>query len=161
MARTLRKPLMHDLVAVADLLARQAGPVGVVQASRRRAVSTAYYALFHALCFVCADALVGWSRKDALAPIYRSLEHTTARKKLRSDEAKLIDHRIARLGLFFSTLQEQRHAADYAPPGSNLSRTQTLDLIDDARDAVALIEDLDTRARLDLAILLIARQRAA
>lgn len=161
MAKRLPKPLVHDLLAVADALAAQAGPASLQQACMRRAVSSAYYALFHALCFVCADALVGWGKTAVLPPIYRSLDHRPVARALRSAEARRIDPRIGRIGAYFTDLQEQRHAADYAPPAALFGHTQTLDLIDDARDAVALIEDLDAALRLDLAILLIARQRAA
>lgn len=160
MARRLPGPLIHEFVEVAELLTRQTGPANLRQACMRRAVSSASYAVFHALCFVCADALVGGSRTDVLPPIYRSLDHAVARRRLRSDEARAIDPCVERIGTLFATLQEQRHAADYAPPGSLFSATQTRDLVDDARNAVDLIQALDARARLQLAILLVARQRA-
>lgn len=159
--RRIPGPLVSDLIATAELLATSAGQPTFRQACMRRAVSGAYYAVFHALCAVCSDALVGWSKTKSLAPIYRSLDHGTVLKKLRSREARQIDERIERFAFLFGSLQEQRHAADYAPPSPLFSRTQTLTLISDAREAVALLSELDAPVRLDIAILLIARQRAA
>lgn len=160
MARALPGPLVAGLLTVAEQLAQGSGPAAVRQASMRRGVSSAYYALFHALCTLCADELVGWSKSRSLPPIYRSLDHSVVLKKLRSREARLIDPSIETIGSLFQNLQEKRHAADYAPPSALFSRTEALALLDEARDAIALIEGLDSKARLDLAILLLARPRA-
>jgi hypothetical protein len=72
---------MHDdLLEVADHLARR-DPGRPKQVSLRRAIATAYYAVFHALAFLCANTLVGWSQSwRAVTPIYRSLDHGSARK---------------------------------------------------------------------------------
>ncbi|MCY4260578.1 MAG: hypothetical protein OXC91_09990 [Rhodobacteraceae bacterium] len=55
------------------------------QANLKRALSTAYYALFHALCLNCADSLVGSAGADrsqrAWQQAYRSVEHSHARKQ--------------------------------------------------------------------------------
>ncbi|MEH3118505.1 MAG: hypothetical protein PGN25_13165 [Methylorubrum populi] len=161
MARKLPGTFVGSLIAVADQLAQAPGPAAYRQASMRRAVSSAYYALFHTLCTLCADELVGWSKTSNLPPIYRSLDHGVALKKLRSREAKQIDPAIERISALFENLQENRHLADYAPPSALFSRMQTLALIEEARDAIALIEGLASKARLQLAILLLARQRAA
>jgi hypothetical protein len=126
----------------------------------RRAVSSAYYALFHALCYVCADQLVGWSKGRVLEPLYRSLDHSTARTRLKSPAAKAIAPQLERIGIEFAILQEQRYFADYGPPAALLSRGFALTLIGQAREAIALLESLDAEARLNLAVLLIARQRA-
>ncbi|MDV2985060.1 UNVERIFIED_CONTAM: hypothetical protein Q9R58_12130 [Methylobacteriaceae bacterium AG10] len=161
MPRKLPGPLIEGLLAVAEQLAQASGAASVRQASMRRGVSSAYYALFHALCTLSADELVGWSKMRSLPPIYRSLDHGVVLKKLRSQEARLIDPSLETVGALFQNLQEKRHAADYAPPSALFSRTEALALIDEARDAIALIEGLDSKARLHLAILLLARQRAA
>ena len=61
----------------------QAGPA-VRQADLRRAVSTAYYALFHGLAETAADRLVGATpparRYLAWSRVYRDLNHTSAKK---------------------------------------------------------------------------------
>ena len=78
----LRNPLVGDLLSLADGLARQKGRPSLRQAAFRRAVSTAYYALFHALCTICCDGLIRWSRTDLVDRTYRALDHGTARRKL-------------------------------------------------------------------------------
>lgn len=161
MSKRTPGPYVGDLLATADVLVGQTGSATLRQACMRRAVSSAYYAVFHALCATCSDELVGWSRSQLLPPIYRSLDHGAVARKLKSKEAAQIDRRVERLGLLFAGLQEQRHTADYAPPAAIFSRTQTCLLIDDARDAISLIENLDAKARLELAILLVACQRPA
>ena len=160
MARRLPAPLVGHMIAAADTLARQPGSPTFRQACMRRAVSSAYYAVFHALCFICADELVGWSRTAVLPPIYRSLDHGTARKKLTGNEARGIAPEVKRIGDLFALLQEQRHAADYSPPAPLFDPKRTFALIDDARDAIALIEALGSESRLRLAVLLVARQRS-
>ena len=78
----LRNPLIADLLVLADGLARQGGRPSLRQAALRRAVSTAYYALFHALSTVCSDGLVRWSRTDLVDRTYRALDHGAARRRL-------------------------------------------------------------------------------
>lgn len=56
MAR-LGNPLVYDLLVVADMLAEQRGRRNLQKAAIRRAISSAYYAVFHGLCFVCTRAL--------------------------------------------------------------------------------------------------------
>ncbi len=50
-------PLVYDLLDVAEALAEQRGRRNLQKAAMRRAVSSAYYAVFHGLCFVCTRAL--------------------------------------------------------------------------------------------------------
>ena len=159
MARKIPAALTSDMIVVAELLAKQRGTPNLRQAAMRRAVSSAYYAVFHALAFVCADCLVGWAKTDILPRIYRSLDHSMTRSKLNSQDARSIDPTLAQVGVLFRQLQELRHEADYAPPRALFHRTQFLALIDDARDAIALIDALDEKSRLQLAVLLVSRQR--
>ena len=82
----------------------------------RRAISSAYYALFHALAASNADALIGapqdritaaaWSR------VYRGLDHGTARRELQRHRQEF----SAGAEIFadtFQDLQNRRHSADY------------------------------------------------
>lgn len=160
MARRLPAPLVGHMITMADELTRLPGPPTFRQTFMRRAVSSAYYAVFHALCFICADELVGWGRTTVLPPIYRALDHGNVRKKLTSNEARSIAPDVKRIGELFALLQEQRHAADYSPPAPLFDPKRTSALINDARDALALIEALGSEARLALAVLLVARQRS-
>ena len=158
MAR-LGNPLVYDLLDVADGLAARTGRGNLRKASMRRAVSSAYYAAFHALCFVCASELVGWGRTDLIEPVYRILDHGTAKNRLTGKEAAAMPPEILEIGTRFKDLQEARHEADYRPPSLTVRRDETLSHIAEARRIVDLIESLDTEHRLKLAILLITKAR--
>lgn len=159
MAR-LRDPLVYDLLEVADTLASQGGRKNLRKASMRRAVSSAYYAVFHALCFVCASELVGWGKANELTePVYRLLDHGTAKNRLTGKEAAAISSAVLQIGTRFKDLQEARHEADYRTPALVVRRDRTLSQIAEARRIVDLIETLGSRDRLKLAVLLITKAR--
>jgi hypothetical protein len=151
---------MHeDLFEIADRLARlDSGRPR--QASLRRAVSTAYYAVFHALAYLCSDRLVGWGKSwEFVSPIYRSLDHARAKTVLTSWLPKHGSD-IALIGQTFIELQEKRHIADYDPEPRH-GRAETIDLIDQARTAITRITSLSPEDKLRLATQLIARKRPA
>ena len=156
-----RNPLVHDLLEIAEGLAGQDGRPSLRQAGLRRAVSTAYYALFHALCTVCADGLVRWSRTDLVAKTYRSLDHGLARRKLAALAAKADKGAVVRrIGVVFGDLQDSRNDADYERPMVLFSRSEAMVLIGQAREAVELLAALDEDARRRLAVeLLVAKAR--
>ena len=114
---TLRNHLVNDLLELADGLARQSGRPSFRQAVLRRAVSTAYYALFHALCTVCSDGLVRWSRTDLVDRTYRSLDHGTARRRLIALTSTAdAGASIKSINGVFNLLQDRRNEADYERP---------------------------------------------
>ena len=82
----------------------------------RRAVSSAYYALFHALASSNADALIGAPHDPATAAawsrIYRALDHGTARRELQRYRHEFSSGAQAFVDAF-QEIQNQRHAADY------------------------------------------------
>ena len=83
-------------------------------AAVRRAISTAYYAAFHALSANNAEVLVGAASDqltaDAWIQIYRGLNHNQARVQLQQNRARLsVDAQV------FADLQDERHSADYNP----------------------------------------------
>lgn len=138
-------------------------------ASLRRAVSTAYYAVFQALCAMCADTLVGSSKPwEAFTPVFRALEHSrTAHTLLQPSLATTAQ--LQRFGLAFKELQEAREWADYNPEprpsfeegkkGSPFTREEALTLIELAAEAVEILDRLDEDARLELATRLVPRTR--
>jgi len=152
--------MMHDdLLEIAADLARREQAGRPRQASLRRAISTAYYALFHALAYLCANELVGWTKPwDVFSPIYRRLEHGRAK-----DAFKRISGQhgpaIATIGRTFILLQDRRHTADYDPSPFPFGRSETLDLIEQARQAIARVLILNDEERLFVATQLIARAR--
>lgn len=157
----LRNPLIDDLLVLAEGLARQKGRPSLRQAALRRAVSTAYYALFHALCTVCSDGLVRWSRTDLVDRTYRALDHGAARRRLTGLASTAGPGApLKRISGVFGLLQDHRNDADYERPRVLFSPLKAQLLIDDARDAIALLAAMDEDARRRLAVeLLVAKGR--
>ena len=83
-----------------------------------RAVSTAYYALFHCLAAAAADLLTGSDRSPEWRQVYRALEHGKAERACRQQGAlgafAIEIHSFAKV---FVDLWEARHEADYALEG--------------------------------------------
>lgn len=159
MARS-RNTLAADLLEIADTLAAQKGRQTLRKAAIRRAVSSAYYAVFHELCYVCADQLGVWTKGDDLRePVYRLLDHGIARSRLTGKEAAAIAPDILRIGTLFKDLQEARHGADYKSSAMAVSQDWALSQIAEARQIIELIETLTPDDRLKLAILLVTKAR--
>jgi hypothetical protein len=103
------------------------------QASLRRAVSTAYYALFHLLI---REAVANWKRDDQRAELARTFEHSRMRKasnrivglnpSTRHPPAMVGLRRVASA---FVQLQEFRELADYESR-YKWSRTEALKAVD-------------------------------
>ena len=130
-------------------------------AFKRRAVSTAYYAVFHALAKSCADCLLPSSDRstDAYSRVYRALEHGSL--KAAFGKEPLRDHIVLRrIGDLVVPLQSERHRADYLPPIKNVfSQREAKKLVDQARQAVSAIEALGATDRRILATSLLFRVR--
>ena len=129
----------QDLIATSRLLTTAPHPnTQPLQDSLRRAISTAYYAMFHALASSNADCLVGtphdqltehgWSR------VYRGLNHNAARRNL-MQHWSLFSPQIRHFAHVFEQLQDQRHLADY-DPNKTFSLFETQPLIDLAEQAI-------------------------
>ena len=132
------------------------------QAMLKRAVSTAYYAMFHALCQSNADTLVGASPAGNDIQIwvqtYRALDHRPARGRLESYRSRS-PHAIRNFATQFGNLQEQRHDADYNPHKAFV-RSQVASLIDRAEAATTAFCNTPEPQRRMLAIyLLLQRNR--
>jgi hypothetical protein len=138
-------------------------------ASLRRAVSTAYYAVFQALCRTCADSLVGWrSPWDVVTPVFRAPDHYRTVQVLMQGSSATTPE-LQRLGSAFKELLAAREWADYSPEprpqfeeskrSSPFTREETLALIEVAEAAIAILDRLDQDARLKLAVRLVTRPR--
>ena len=107
------------LVAAARALL-DAGRRRTDDAHLRRAVSTAYYAMFHCLARVCADRLAT-SRGEPLRSrtrqnVYRALLHNRARQRCRDERLLAVYPAVIReFARGFAQLQAQRRSADYDP----------------------------------------------
>ncbi|MFS8039097.1 hypothetical protein ACI7BZ_19420 [Xanthobacter sp. AM11] len=100
------------------------------QTNLRRAISDAYYAVFHHLARIVADELIGSSYRTSKAYVlaYRSLDHGLARTVCQdlakaTPPAKYNSYlpssgfcsEITEFCTAFVDLQERRHSADYDP----------------------------------------------
>lgn len=145
------------LAAAQELLDRRSRSA----AYRRRAVSTAYYAVFHALAKSCATTLLPNARRgtDEYNRVYRALDHGPLRNAF--DRSPIKDHpSLKKIGPIVIRLQNERHRADYTPPESGLfPSSEVQDLIDQARFVVNEIEALDEVGRQLLATCLLFRDR--
>jgi uncharacterized protein (UPF0332 family) len=129
--------LANDLLEQARHLANRE-PKRPRQASLRRAVSTAYYALFHLLT---ASAVANWKTSRQRSSLARAFEHSTmnqACKKINdktfiNPNARQVQS-LKRLANIFMQLQQQRHTADY-DNSKRWARTEVLTHIDMAQEA--------------------------
>lgn len=140
-----------DLLNTASLLLSEAKGKPSEEAHLRRAVSSAYYALFHWLARDCADLLIGDSASDrseaAWQQVYRALEHGSARTKCRNRKMmgkfpKIIED----FANAFVELQVKRHSADYDPFAKFNADEVSAD-IDLAADAIAGVKSAPEKHR--------------
>ena len=127
----------------------------------RRAISTAYYAMFHALATNNADCIIGTSNgplsRHAWDCIYRGLEHGIARIQLQQDQ-HLFSPDTRRFGDTFGRLQEVRQRADY-------DHTRTFDAIvantwiDRAEEAIRGFMQVSVDERTAVAVQSLIRRR--
>lgn len=157
----------QQLIAIARLLAR-APEFGEArgrpqQARLRRAISTIYYAVFHALANNNADALIGTSpdvrQSEEWARTYRALDHGFAKDRFNSTSSMLaFPENLQDFGHTFIALQNQRHDADYNPR-SVFQRSETIRAIERAEAAIADLTGTDLRIRRALATYVLFRTR--
>ena len=140
-------PLANDLLRQAELLANldAARPR---QANLRRAVSTAYYSLFHLLIADCTQRLSPRHPHKLAARIARAFTHTEMKQVCRAISE---GHRSAVLedlhpagfspelrlvATTFVRLQDERHRADY-DLSATYTRLEALDILVLARNGFA------------------------
>jgi len=83
-----------------------------------RAISTAYYAMFHCLARTCADTLAGTGpnqSRPAWRQAYRALEHGQATSRCKHQSIRKFPDAIQDFADTFAALQLKRHLADYDP----------------------------------------------
>lgn len=144
-----------------ELASSGSGPAMLQNARRRRAVSTAYYALFHALSSLCATTLAGDEQDARIVDLlYRALDHAELARTLVSPEAFRIAGALELVGDAFRDLLERRQTADYAPAAFRLEPHEAIRLVETAREAIGLLRGLTRSEKRRLAVLLIARSRS-
>jgi len=143
------------LVQLAEKLVKSPGMGAPRQAVLRRAVSTAYYAAFHALCRGAAEAFVPANRKKSRVLFYRSLEHRRAKDACRKlGQNPLPPSKKTFFGVLafsnglrsfankFVLLQELRHRCDYDSEYKT-TKVQAQEAVDNAAQAIADLDNAD------------------
>lgn len=125
-------------------------------------MSSAYYAVFNTLAWMCADTLVG-TRIDweASRVLHRSLDHEAVRRVFQQARDEKFGLVVKQLSPVVLELQEARESADYDPEWSGHSRDEVRILVASARDAVEKIRTLDEKTKRLLAVNLISKPRRA
>jgi uncharacterized protein (UPF0332 family) len=154
------RTLVSRLLDAADLLIAEGGKSS---AFRRRAVSTAYYAVFHALAKLCADELLQSSGRasDEYSRVYRALEHGKLKSAFVMKNGPLHQRaNLRRIGELTIQLQTERHRADYLPPIRDVFPFGKAEqFIEQARTVVEEIAGLSAHDRRTLATHLLFKSR--
>ena len=151
--------ISDDLLDIARRLANG----NPTQTDLRRAVSSVYYAVFHAVCQSNADTLVGDNphSRDELAwrQAYRALEHGYARQRCQSMQRdSRFSTAICALAERFVSLQSRRHRADYDPEVP-FSQREILAEIEQASQLIADFRNTPAQERRAFAIFILMRER--
>lgn len=143
------------------------------QVDLRRAISAAYYGVFHAILTAAADQIVGVTKRSTsqYALVYRSIDHKALRDVCGEATRQPVSPKYARYepaGGFGSDirafaaavleLQEKRHAADYDPSWRVITSDALL-LIGTARTALGRFNGADAAKREALLSLVLFRPR--
>lgn len=150
------------MIVTAKKLAN-ASPKKPRQADLKRAISTAYYALFHAMAKDAADMLVGVgpNRPDkAWSHLYRSLQHSDAKNACQGVRNFSFPVSIQSCADAFITLQQKRHDADY-DPDFRVLRADAMDSIQMAENAIRDLRATPRKDRQAFAIQLLLKRRRA
>ena len=130
----------NDLTATAKELAGVLGGTSPRQSNLRRAVSTAYYAIFHCFAENCADMLAGtdaaYRRESAWQQAYRALQHGTLRARCNNTEMmQTFPSEIQKIGEQLVYLQPRRERADY-DPSETLEQSSVIFDVEDRENAI-------------------------
>ncbi len=148
-----------------DLLdiARRLAAGSPTQTDLRCAISSIYYAVFHAICQSNADTLVGENPQDrdqsAWRQAYRALEHGYARRRCQSAQSdSRFSPAVCELADLFVLLQVRRHRADYDPDDS-FTQQEVLAAVTQVEDVISDFRASPARERRAFAVYLLMRER--
>jgi uncharacterized protein (UPF0332 family) len=162
----------EHLLEQADMLLRGVAGGKPRQANLRRAVSAAYYAVFHHVLTACADEFVGKTLRGdwRYTLVYRSVDHGKIEKLCKEAvrpgggsyktimqgtgfEASTCDFAI-----LFSSLYAERHRADY-DPSHQITTIDVKFAIYQARSAIARFNATSATGRKSFITLLTFKQQ--
>ena len=156
-----------NLLRAAQASAQGAVNAGIgrpLQEELKRAVSTAYYALFLHLCETTANLMVGTlrpepGRRAAWQRMYRVLQHGATRNKCENHrELRQFSAGIRDFANRLPIAQDARHDADY-DPFSKYTRQDVLDIISEAHRVISLFDAASRNERLHFIAYLLASHR--
>ena len=130
------------------------------QEALRRAVSTAYYAMFHALATSNADLIVGDRTPDNESDwiaAYRSLQHYRAENPLHG-WPHLFNPPVRNFAAVIGVVKKRRENADYNP-AANFTQNQVATWIDRAEQAIMDFNAASIHERAMVAIATLAGRR--
>ena len=133
------------------------------QEAIRRAISTAYYAAFHALTSSNAVILVGpptdQLTTDAWIRTYRGLDHGHAKSQLQLQQNRgNLSADVQDFADLFCKLQNERHNADYNPQATFTAQTASI-WLNQAEAAITDFLKTSQSERAAIAILTLIRTR--
>lgn len=159
----------NQLLAVAAELARAPDRGAPRQAKLRRAVSTAYYALFHCMAGAATDLFAGANVRGTkrYLSIYRSFEHRRMadicrqifKGDLRNENGAPFHPGIQACAAAFVELQEARYGADYDPT-LRIPLSDAQAAVSKARDAIVKLGGAPNAERFYFLTLLHFRPRS-
>jgi hypothetical protein len=158
-----------ELLQQADMLAAR---TGATQADYRRAISSAYYAVFHFCLTAVANTICGYasSGSDGYSLVYRSVDHKTLAnlcRQLRQTNPQGVAIMpsggfglMADFARVTGNLQVQRLLADYDPSRSFTATAASL-LVADARQAITWFNSCTEEQQKAFLMMLLFKQRPA
>ena len=151
--------ITDDLLDIARRLA-EGNPS---QTGLRRAISSVYYALFHAIAQSNADTLVGDDPQardpDAWRQAYRALDHGYARRRCEQARGHTrFSTPIQNLAGHFVLLQTRRHRADY-DPGATFYQPEVLVTLAQIDEIIADFRAAPAPERRAFAVYVLMRER--
>ena len=154
----------HNLIQAARDMVESANPDDPHNSHFRRAISTAYYALFHCLAESSANLLAGEDpanrSRRAWRQTYRALNHGAVKNRSARREFKAeFPQEIQDFAEVFVTTLARRNRADYDPTES-FSKPDAQNAIDDAEDAINDFMSIESGERRNFALYLLLPIRA-
>jgi hypothetical protein len=157
-----------ELLATARRLSARKPSKSLTSTDLRRAVSTAYYALFHFVCHSCVEIFLPASQRPlsrARQQAYRSLDHRDVKNAciLAKDQKHGYPLLLQKFAEVFLELNKYRERADYDPsPRGEFQLRQVFALIGECEAAISNFNaaDIDDRRAFAVQVCLKSKARA-
>ena len=155
--------ITDDLLDIAGRLAAGNSGNPPSQTDLRRAISSDYYALFHAVAQSNADTLVGDDPTDrdqlAWRQAYRALEHGYARQRCQQAQRDpRFSPAVQQLARYFGLIQTLRSRADY-DPDETFAQQEVQSAITQTGQRIAAFRATPARERRAFAVFILMRDR--